>query len=159
LPYLIDGHNLLWSIRKNDERFEPVDDVGLCATLGLYLRDMHETGDIVFDGQGPPNKALFRQIPGLRVIFSGRDREADTIIEEMIEVCRTPKKLYVISSDRRVRKAGRSVKAALVKSDEFWQAVLKRLLRKRPIKEPAGKRQGLSRSETEQWLKRFGFES
>jgi len=69
MPYLIDGHNLLWSIFKNDEHFEPVDDAGLVSTVSLYCQDMRDYGEVVFDGIGPPNKRPFKQIAQVEVIF------------------------------------------------------------------------------------------
>jgi hypothetical protein len=46
----------------------------------------------------------------------------------------------------------------VVKADVFWTDVQKQLSRRKTIKEPSGKRWGLSESETEQWLKFFGLE-
>ncbi len=158
MPYLIDGYNLLWSIFKNDEHFEPVDDAGLVSTLSLYCQDVSDFGEVVFDGIGPPNKRPFKQITQLDVIFSGQGIEADDVIEHKIATCRSPKKLCVVSSDRRVRYAGEKAKAQVIRSDEFWAMVLKRLLRKRGPKEPAGKRHGVTDSETREWLKQFGLE-
>ncbi len=158
MPYLIDGYNLLWSIFKNDEHFEPVDDAGLVSTLSLYCQDVADFGEVVFDGIGPPNKRPFKQITQLDVIFSGQGIEADDVIEDKIAMCRSPKKLCVVSSDRRVRYAGEKAKAQVIRSDEFWAMVLKRLLRKRGPKEPVGKRHGVTDSETREWLKQFGLE-
>jgi len=157
MPYLIDGHNLLWSIRQNDERFEPVETAGLCRTIGLYLNDVGDSGEVVFDGAGPMDKRDFYGIRGLRVIFAGPGTDADTVIEGKIRASRARRKLCIVSNDRRVRAAGQRVKARVMGSDAFWEAVLKRLLRKRPAAEPPGKRRGLSDSETEQWLKRLGL--
>ncbi|MCF7972340.1 MAG: NYN domain-containing protein [Phycisphaerae bacterium] len=158
MPYLIDGHNLLWSIFKNDEHFEPVDDVGLVSTVSLYCQDMGDHGEVIFDGIGPPNKRPFKQITQVNVVFAGQGIEADDVIEDQIALCRSPKKLYVVSSDRRVCRAAQKAKAQVVKSDEFWTLVLKRLLRRRGPKEPSGKRHGVTDAETRQWLKQFGLD-
>jgi predicted RNA-binding protein with PIN domain len=158
MPYLIDGYNLLWSIFKDDEHFEPVDDAGLVSTLSLYCQDVGDEGDVVFDGIGPPNKRPFKQISRISVVFSGQGIEADDVIEDKIALCRSPKKPCVVSSDRRVRRAAQQVKAQSCRSDEFWTMVLKRLLRKRGPKEPMGKRHGLTDAETREWLKQFGLD-
>ena len=158
MPYLIDGYNLLWSIFKDDEHFEPVDDAGLVSTLSLYCQDMADYGEIVFDGIGPPNKRPFKQITRIDVAFSGQGIEADDVIEHRIAVCQSPKKLCVVSSDRRLRSAAQKAKAQSVRSDAFWTMVLKRLLRKRGPKEPSGKRHGVTDAETREWLKQFGLD-
>jgi predicted RNA-binding protein with PIN domain len=158
MPYLIDGHNLLWSILKNDEHFEPVDDAGLVSTVSRYCQDMRDTGEVVFDGIGPPNKRPFKQIAQVDVIFSGQGIEADDVIEDKIARCRSPKKLCVVSNDRRVRHAAQKAKAQAIRSDDFWAQVLKRLSRRRGPKEPMGKRHGVTDSETREWLKQFGLE-
>ena len=158
MQYLIDGHNLLWSIFKNDEHFEPVDDAGLVSTVSLYCQDMGDHGEVVFDGIGPPNKRPFKQIAQVKVVFAGQGVEADDVIEDKIALCRSPKKLCVVSNDRRIRHAAQKVRAQAVKSDEFWAMVLKRLLRKRGPREPSGKRHGVTDSETRQWLRQFGLD-
>ena len=158
MPYLIDGHNLLWSIFKNDEHFEPVDDAGLVYTVSLYCQDIGDHAEVVFDGIGPPDKRPFKQIAQVNVIFTGQGIEADDVIEARIASCRSPKKLCVVSNDRRVRHAAQRAKAQLVKSDEFWTRVLKRLLRRRPPREPRAKRHGVTDAETREWLRQFGLE-
>ena len=182
MPIIIDGHNLLWSIQKTSpvrsspgrqrdglnkyqrvsngvsEEFESISDVGLCRILGRYLNQIGEKGEIVFDGTGPRDKSGFDNVRNLEVFFAGCQSDADTVIEDKIRANTAPKRLTVISSDRRLRDAARARKAMAVKSDAFWNDVRKRLRRKRATKEPAAKRQGLSKSETEQWLKFFGFE-
>jgi len=158
MPYLIDGHNLLWSIFKNDEHFEPVDDAGLVSTVSLYCQDMRDYGEVVFDGIGPPNKRPFKQIAQVDVIFSGQGIEADDVIEDKIARCRSPKKMCVVSNDRRVRHAAQKAKAQAIRSDAFWAQVLKRLLRRRGPEEPVGKRHGVTDSETREWLRQFGLE-
>ena len=158
MPYLIDGHNLLWSIFKNDEHFEPVDDAGLVSTLSLYCQDVGDHGEVVFDGIGPPNKQPFKQIRQVDVAFSGQGIEADDLIEHRIDQCQSPKKLCVVSSDRRIRLAAQKVKAQVFRADEFWAMVLKRLLRRRGPREPLGKRHGVTDAETRAWLRQFGLD-
>jgi len=158
MPVIIDGHNLLWSIQKISENFGPVSDVGLCRIVDRYLELSSENGEIIFDGIGPPDKSGFDNLNKLEVIFSGRNSDADTVIEGKVAESTAPGRLTVVSSDRRVRKAARTRKVTVIKSEVFWGNVQKRLSRRRMIKEPAAKRDGLSESETKQWLKFFGLE-
>ncbi len=120
---------------------------------------VNDTGVVIFDGIGPPEKTGFDSIANLEVGFSGRSRDADTVIEHKIKADTAPKRLVVVSSDRRLRDAARARKAKTVKSDEFWCEVVKYLGRKKKNKvEPREKFSGLTESETKQWLKLFDLE-
>jgi predicted RNA-binding protein with PIN domain len=155
MPVIIDGHNLLRSVQKLFEDFESMSDVQLCHIIGRYLKLIAEKGEIVFDGIGPPDKSGFDNISNLEVFFTGMGKDADTVIEGKIRASTAPRRLTVVSSDRRLQKAARVRKTLAVKSDVFWNNLQKQLRRKKTISEPAAKRQGLSESETEQWLKFF----
>ncbi len=154
---IIDGYNLLHSVRKS-EYFESISDVQLCRITGKFLKITGEKGEIVFDGTGPKDKSGFDNISNLEVLFAGRDSDADTVIEDKIRANTAPKRLTIVSSDRRLRKAAQVRKATSVKSDAFWAGLEKQLSRKRPAREPAEKRRGLTESETKQWLEFFGLE-
>jgi predicted RNA-binding protein with PIN domain len=155
---IIDGHNLLWAIQKTSEDFESITDVQLCRIISRYLKLVGEKGEIVFDGTGPRDKSGFDNISNLEVLFSGRAADCDTVIENKITANTAPKRLTVVSSDRRLRDAARSRKAAAIKSEVFWSNLQKQLSRKRTTDEPAEKRYGISESETKKWLEFFGLE-
>ena len=158
MPLIIDGHNLLWAVKKTSEDSEPITDVQLCRIIGRYLKLVGEKGEIVFDGIGPRDKSGFDNISSLEVLFSGRVADCDTVIENKITANTAPKRLTIVSSDRRLRDAARRRKATPVKSEVFWGNLQKQLSRKRTAREPAAKRNGISESETEQWLEFFGLE-
>ena len=155
--FIIDGHNLLHTIFKLEGDSGATSDVGLCRILGRYFKLTGEKGEMIFDGTGPPDKSGFDNIDNLEVFFAGVRSDADTVIEDKISANTAPKRLTIVSSDRRLRKAARTRKATSMKSDVFWNDVQKQLSRKRPEKEPTEKRQGLNEGETEQWLEFFGF--
>jgi predicted RNA-binding protein with PIN domain len=157
MPFIIDGHNLLYSIREAEDGFS-ISDIQLCRILDMYFKQTGEVGEIIFDGVGPKDKSDFYKINNLEVLFAGFSKDTDTIIEEKIEVNTAPRRLTIVSSDRRLRKAARTRRANTVKSEEFWTNVNKQLRRKKTPKEPTAKRQGLSESETDQWLEFFGLE-
>ena len=154
----IDGHNLLHSINKADEGSGSISDVQLCHIIGSYLKLTGQSGEIIFDGIGPPDKSGFDGISNLEVFFSGLGTDTDTVIEDKIIANSAPRRLKIVSSDRRLRKAARARKATSVKSEDFWNNMQKQLSRKKTAKEPAAKRRGLSESETRQWLEIFGLE-
>jgi predicted RNA-binding protein with PIN domain len=156
---IVDGHNLLHSIQKTSERSVPISDVQLCHIIGRYLKLIGEKGEVVFDGAGPRDKSRFDNISNLEVFFAGLRSDADTVIEDKIKANTAPKRLTIVSSDRRLRDAARRRKAIVVKSQVFWDNLCRQLARKKKTTpEPAGKRHGLSDGETEQWLKFFDLE-
>ncbi len=156
--FIIDGHNLLHAIPKLDESLALISDIQLCRILSSYMKLIGQTGEIIFDGTGPRDKSGFDNMNNIEVFFAGLGTDADTVIEDKIGASTAPKRLIIVSSDRRLRKAARTRKATSVKSEEFWNNMNKQLSRKRPKKEPGAKRYGLSESETKQWLDIFGFE-
>jgi len=155
---LIDGYNLLRSIQKTDEDFESISDLRLCHIVGRYLKLIGEKGEIIFDGTGPRNKGRFDNVDGLEVFFAGIGTDADSMIEDKIKADTAPRRLTVVSSDRRLRKATQRRRAVSVKSDAFWHRVMVRLSKGKKRRDPVAKRAGLSESETKQWLEFFGVE-
>ena len=157
MPFIIDGHNLLWSV-QNIEENASVTDIAVCRILDSYFGPAGRNAEIIFDGTGPLNKSEFNNLTNLRVAFSGRSCDCDTIIEQRINASTAPKLLTIVSSDRRLRDAASARKSISIKSEDFWQEVKKRLSKRKAAKEPPGKRTGLTESETKLWLKAFGLE-
>jgi predicted RNA-binding protein with PIN domain len=158
MPFIIDGHNLLWSVHNVGADFESISDLQLCRIVSRYLKIIGEKGEMVFDGIGPPDKSGFDNIDNLEVVFSGRDIEADTIIINKIRADTAPKRLTVVSGDRKVRASARTRKALSVKSNVFWKQLQRQLSSKKPQAEPAEKHTGIGEAETSQWLKFFGID-
>ncbi len=154
---IIDGHNLLHSIVKLHKDSGTISDIQLCWIVSRYVKAVDENCEIVFDGTGPRDKSQFDNIANLEVFFAGLGNEADSVIENKIRANTAPKRLSVVSSDRRLRDAARTRKATAVKSEVFWDNLQRRLRQKKPLKEPEAKRSGLTESETQQWLDIFGI--
>jgi len=138
---------------------EEIGDVGLCRAVGRYLKQIRDSGELIFDGTGPRDKTGFDNVDGVEVLFAGFGTDTDTVIEGKITANTAPRSLTVVSSDNRLRKAARVRRAISVKSEDFWSALVRELGRKRVVDEPAGKRDGLSDGETDQWLDFFGMEA
>lgn len=156
---IIDGTNLLWAIQELPGEHEVTTEVELCRLLDRYLAQVGDEGQVVFDGAGPPDKSEFGAVGRVDVAFSGFNCDADTVVEEKIQANTAPRRLTVVSSDRRLRKAAGERKATALKSELFWNQVLAELRRKKPArKEPEAKRDGLTESETEQWMDLFGLD-
>jgi len=158
MMFIIDGHNLLHSIQKDSPESGPISDVRLCRIIGSYLRLTGQKGEIIFDGTGPPDKSGFDGINNLEVFFAGFTTDTDTVIEDKIISNSAPRRLKIVSSDRRLRRAAKARKAISIKSEDFWSNMQKQLSREKKPKEPTAKRRGLSESETSRWLEIFGLE-
>jgi predicted RNA-binding protein with PIN domain len=156
--YIIDGYNLLWSIHKFAAHSQEISEAHLCRFIGRYLRVIGGEGQIVFDGIGPPDKTPFSTTAGVEVIFTGSRTDADSFIEAKISSDTAPKRLTIVSSDRRIRNAAKLRKAVSVKSEQFWRDVVNALSKKAEVQEPVEKRRGLDQAQTGQWLKFFGFD-
>ncbi len=155
---LIDGTNLLWAIREVPDDREITTEVQLCGVLDRYFALTGEDGEVIFDGAGPADTSIFGGVTHFEIFFSGFNKDADSVIEEKILANSAPRRLTVVSSDRRLRVAAAARKAAALKADLFWNGVLKELARKRPkSREPQEKRDGLTEGETDKWLDVFGL--
>ncbi len=156
MPYLVDGYNLQKRIQKTDPQFETLSDTYLCKILSRYLKRIRDQGQIIFDGIGPPDKTGFENLDNIEVVFVGRNTDADTVIERKIKANTAPKKLVVVSSDRRLRVAAAKRKATGIKSEDFWPMLTRELGRRsKPRVEPRSKHDGLTESETDYWCDFF----
>jgi predicted RNA-binding protein with PIN domain len=114
---------------------------------------------VVFDAGETDNTYVEHETRyGLRVIYSPQGLEADDLIEELIEIHATPKRLQVVSSDHRLHKAARRRKGTCVDSDECL-SMLARLAReeyeRRQQREELAKPAGETFEQTSEWLTVF----
>lgn len=158
MPFLIDGYNLLRAVQKLDV-YADLTDVQLCRYLADFLRTVRERGMIVFDGIGPPDKRELMSIRGLEIRFSGDRTDADSYIEWAIQDNTAPKRLVVVSSDRRLRAAATRRKAKSVPVDIFWPALCKTLERSaQAAPEPREKQKGITEREADLWMNYFNLD-
>jgi len=124
----------------------------------LTPRERHRT-TVVFDapeqtmGPSPPH-----EVHQLLVMFADRDGDADAMIERLIRKNSAPRRLCVVSSDRRLQKAARRRRAGFLDSETFLKRLARRASRAehRGEEEPAAKRSGrLSPGEVDAWLRVF----
>ncbi len=155
---IIDGYNLLRAVQNLLEQSSEITDVQLCRIIGEYLYRIKKKGSIVFDGTGPRDKTGFNNLFNLEVIFSGTGREADDVIEKLILKDTAPKNLTVVSNDRRIKAAVNKRKATASNCVDFWMEAIRTIEKKRKRNvEPPAKFIGISKAETEYWLRQFGL--
>ncbi len=158
MPHIVDGYNLLRWIQSSNEEYAMLEEAGLCRLLCQYLGRIGDRGHIYFDGIGPPDKTELGGLAGLEVYFSGTEKEADDLIEEKISDNTAPRRLIVVSDDRRIRKAAQQKKAVSVRCEPFWMMIQNLLGRGTLTREPKEKRTGISQLETDQWMDFFGID-
>lgn len=156
MHYIIDGHNLIGQCRTI-RLADPDDEARLAELLHRWLlRRPRTTLTVVFDRgvYGHP-QSLSRT--DLQVIFEHSPRDADTRILHLIAGAADPRRVAVVTADRRVADAARARGLKVVASAAFAAELEApptahargRAARNRP--EPK-----LSRTEVDQWLRLFG---
>ncbi len=126
---------------------------------------------IVFDAAHPPPGAAALTISrGMTIRFAVGYTEADDLIEELIADHHSPKRLTVVSSDRRIQRAARRRGALAVDSSVWLDELLEgkpRLAIRWPTagttgapepSPPQATQSGLSPDEVEQWMSHFGID-
>lgn len=123
MPYLIDGHNLIpklpgLSLRSMD------DEVQLIQRLQEYCRQSRKNAEIYFDN-APPGQARTQGYGRVKAHFIRAGRTADeAIIARLRSLGRGAKNWRVVSSDRQVAAAARSLQAQVISSEAFAGTML-----------------------------------
>jgi uncharacterized protein len=159
VPYVIDGHNLLFAVRGCSDQYLGLNAEFLVQFLHEYMRRSRDRAELFFDGTGPFDKSFFNRFHNLNVHFSGEYHEADDLIEYLVEDHSAPSGLVVVSSDRRVKLAAKRKRAKTIDALDFWEQVVSVIDRpEKPNPEPGAKRTGgLSKGETDEWMDIFGI--
>jgi predicted RNA-binding protein with PIN domain len=166
---LIDGYNLLFHSQMVGKGRGPGWLKGSRERLIRFLisgvsQDLIARTTVVFDAtQGADPQSDFIVPPGLRIVFAVQHPEADDLLEEMIRSHPTPKRLCVVSSDRRIKRCGRSRKAQVIDSEHFLQRCEGGYYRECSTgstdTDPAGnksdKESTLSQNEIDFWIREF----
>jgi len=159
--YLIDGYNLLYAMTLVKKRMAPD---GLEKARQNLLGVLHgsfgtESANVtvVFDAaHAPPGAPPEADYHGIRVRFAIGMATADEFIELLIRKASAPRHLTVVSDDHRIKDAARRKHCVVMGCDAFLQELERR--RKppaAPLGEPTAKPTGVSREETQHWLKEF----
>jgi len=160
MPFLFDGYNVYHAARKLSEEWAHITLLTFCNHIVEDMRCLKDHAVVVFDGRQPPVSLQEAQASGLiKIIFSGRSSDADSLLEKLIKKNTAPRRLIVVSSDNRVRRAARRRRATILTSPEYLQMMLLRK-EKTPtrLKEPREKRRGLNSDQLNEWLDIFGIE-
>lgn len=107
---LIDGYNLMHAVGLARRRYGP-GDLERCRDrllkwLSRNLRDSERLRTtVVFDAKDAPVAGnLDLHFRDMTIRFAGKEAEADDLIEALIEYHSAPKRLIVVSGDRRLQR-------------------------------------------------------
>lgn len=151
--YILDGHNLIPKIPGFSLQ-NPNDEEALIALLQTFREGMRRGIAVYFDG-APPGTAVTRRYGALTAYFIRQGMSADSAIEaRLLQMGRAARNVIVVSSDRRVQAAARSVGAQVLSSEDF----VKRLLRTPQARNGESEKNPnthLSQNEVADWLALF----
>jgi predicted RNA-binding protein with PIN domain len=92
---------------------------------------------VVFDAKsGPPDVADSTTHRGITVRFAAGHASADELIEQLIKSDSAPRRLTVVSGDRRIQQAAKRRKAKAIDSDTWWDELLQSRARRSAGGEP-----------------------
>ncbi len=156
MPFLIDGNNLMFAMKKVGVN---VGRDGLCKLLAM-LAQRGERVCVVFDGPPPHGRhGEYIEETAVEVIYSEK-QPADEIIEDLIAENSAPRRLTVVSTDHEIRRAARRRRCQGIRSEDFALMLVE--LREAPPKpkrvEPGEKWKGLGQGQTQEWLREFGID-
>jgi predicted RNA-binding protein with PIN domain len=117
---------------------------------------------VVFDSKDAPWGAPgILEHRGIAVQFASRWPDADCLIEELIARDSAPRRLTVVSSDHRLRRAARRRRAKAVQSDLWYNELVQRRLARRQSESAVPERPPtpLLAEDVEYWVRQFGGES
>lgn len=163
---VIDGYNLIFAHPKAPDVSRPGALEKARGRLLQLLAEHHAWKSIqitvVFDGrlEPPPDLPRFGRQYGIDIVFSAKGVTADTVIVDTVEKAEHPRSFRVVSSDRAIVAAVRKLGAATTPSTEFWGEIeARRAKRQKDVEEEVDpKMHGLTKGETEAWLREFGYD-
>lgn len=156
IRYIIDGHNLIHTIPAYLELMDRSYIRALEAVskdVDTYVHSKKVKAILIFDGNPPGEPA--ETSPGLTIIFSGADRDADSVIADRARLWQAPQTV-VVSRDRRVKETAVSLGCQTASPQDFYRLV--RFKRQDKLPRPPGpkaKSEGLAPHQVEAWKKVF----
>ena len=179
MKLVIDAYNVLHCTHILPARYAMISPYGLCQLVDRSVWRGHDTL-VVCDGALP---LLVKEPPvpaGTQVIYAGGGKDADSLIEHIIEQDTATRDMSVVSNDRRIQRAAKRRKAKVVASEAFLRSLVRNdqvdeSTHTKPTKigehdewmdifadesdpKPTTKPNGKPASETERWMREFGFD-
>ena len=152
--FLIDGNNVMHALAAVGVDADRAELTGLLAGLAAKGDRVH----VVYDGPAAHGRSEAGPAGLVRVTYSGK-RTADELMEEIIAADTAPRRLNVVSTDYRIRRAARKRRCRIVTSEEFASTLHRAGKAKAPRPDkPDEKQSGLGAEATCKWLREFGIQ-
>jgi len=146
---LIDAYNVLHATAALGPDYAGMGVRALVDLLG-ESRWMNDRVRVICDGT--QNVELPTPPDDIRVIYAGPGKDADSLIERMVDESTGPRDLTVVTNDNRIRKYARRRRARLLGSERFLK-----LLVQKPRKAPPSNAKPAVR-DPEHWLDVFDLD-
>jgi predicted RNA-binding protein with PIN domain len=130
MHYYVDGYNLLFRCLYTHQKLSK-ERQKLLESLNAQAEYLHISITLVFDGCYPENTPSRGHYKHLEVLFTGEGETADALIIECIQRTKTPEKITVVTSDRRLASQARQCRANTQATEEFLNFLNKREQNKR----------------------------
>ncbi|QDU81367.1 YacP-like NYN domain protein [Polystyrenella longa] len=162
---LIDGYNLMHAAGMARERYGPGDLERFRNRFITWLASHLATSELatatlVFDAQSAGHRNDHQEMfQGMKVIYAASNKDADTLIEELVAEHSAPRQIQVISSDHRLHKAIRKRKGIAIDSEDFVPWLEKREIHQDGVmrhSESTGSAGAVPEEEVDMWLAEFG---
>jgi len=159
--YLIDGYNLLHQSGVLHGRVGPTGlhkaRLALLGRLRGAFAGQPGQITVVFDAAQAPRGAVeVQDYHGIQVRFAVHHEQADDLIELLVRQASAPRQLTLVSDDHRVQKAGQRRHCRVLGCAAFLDWLERqRTPAKKPPPDAAAKPEGVSRAETQHWLREF----
>lgn len=154
MTIVIDGHNLIPRIPGIDLS-DPDDEEKLIGLLQEYCRVRRKKIEVFFDGAqaGWAGVQRYGLVKAHFVRVTNQENDADrAIIAYLTKLKKGAKNITVVSSDREVAAASRSMQAEVISSEEFAKQ-LQKLKEHEPELDP--RQQRLTEDEIKEWAQLF----
>jgi uncharacterized protein len=161
MRYLIDGYNLLHAMGALHGRAGPQGlEKARLRLLGLLrgtFGDEASAITVVFDAAGAsPGAKEQHNFQGIHVRFAVQQKEADELIEDLIQHHSAPQQLTVVSDDHRIKDAGRHRHCQVLGCLDFLEELMRRRrLDHLPAPQAEEKESFSSKEDIKQWLEEF----
>jgi predicted RNA-binding protein with PIN domain len=133
MHYYIDGYNLLFCLLDQEECFLEESRNKLIETLQYYLSSFSFPITLVFDSKNEDGFSITqKKLSPIQIIFTEKGISADNYILERVEISPNASQITVITEDKPLAKACRSIGAQTKSIDSFLKWITKR--KKQPEK-------------------------
>jgi predicted RNA-binding protein with PIN domain len=167
VPWLIDGYNLLHVTGLFGRGADNSLAGSRSALMGFLAAALtaaeRKQTTVVFDAaEAPPGLPSEYVVHGTHMRFAKGYASADELLEEMIAASHTPKRLVVVSSDRRVQRAALKRRAKPVDSHVWYAELAEKLKTRSKGRKGTQEREDikpegpLSPGEVAAWVEMFG---